>query len=170
MRGWFVIAISLLLVGCDHRKPAFSDAEMQKIRAANPGMKERCLNDLRFGGVAAWDPDDPNCFEMLPAQRWSGLWDHGWEWSNFCPMPTRQQCHWNEGSLQEAPRGTWLTFSANAHLLRDLPDGVHRIEFIGRRTKVPGNFGHENDYEHLMVVDRIISIRAIPGEKYQKRF
>jgi hypothetical protein len=35
---------------------------------------------------------------------------------------------------------------------------------------VPGNFGHENDYEHLMVVDRIISIRAIPGEKYQKRF
>ena len=168
MRGLFAIAIALLS-GCEYREPGMTSAQIQQIAAEQPGMTQACLDELRWGGVNAWRPDDPDCYQMMPAQRWSGLWDHGWEWSNFCPSPTRQQCHWDESSLEEAPRGTWLTFAKSAHLLHQLPDGIPRIEFIGRRTELPGYFGNLGDYEHLMFVDRVISIRTIPGEKYTKR-
>ena len=155
MRGLFVILVGLLLfVGCDQRKPSMSGADFAEFRASNPGMTERCLNENRFGGIAAWRPDDPNCFAMLPARPWSGLWEKGWEWTNFCPDPAKE-CDWM------AKRGTWLIFAEGARPKADLPDGTYRIEFIGRRSKVPGNFGHTAAYEHLMVVDRVTSIRKV---------
>ena len=116
-------------------------------------MLQTCLDEVRFGGLFEGRPNDPDCHEMLPAQRWSGLWEHGWEWTNFCPDPAKD-CNWM------AERGTWLTFAAGADPNPDLGDGVHRIVSIGRRTKVPGNFGHTASYQHLMVVDRIISIES----------
>ena len=66
-------------------------------------------------------------------------------------------------------RRWWLVFGKDAYP-REIRDGLYRIEFIGRRTKVPGYFGHLNTYEHMVIVDRLISIRTIPGETYQKRF
>ena len=66
-------------------------------------------------------------------------------------------------------RGISLTFAKDALDERDLPDGTYRIEFVGRRTKKPGSFGHQSAYEHLMIADRVISIQKIPGEKYAKR-
>ena len=163
MRGLFAIAIALL-TGCEYHEPGMSSADIQAFAAEHPGLTATCLNDVRWGrrdwGSVSSDAD---CFEMQPARRWSGLWEHGWEWTNFCPDPAKK-CDWM------AEPGTWLTFAEKVNLPDDLPDGTHRIEFIGRRTKVPGHFGHQAGYEHLMVVDQVISIRAIPGEKYTKRF
>jgi hypothetical protein len=109
------------------------------------------------------------CLRFTEAQRWSGVWDHGWEWSNFCAGST-EHCLVDKKSLDAAKPGTWLTFAENASPGDDLPDGIHRVEFVGRRTKYPGHFGHMGMYEHEMVVDRVISIQTIPGEKYTKRF
>lgn len=148
----------MLLVGCNQRKPAMSNADFQAFKAANPGMRQKCLNDVRYGGFKAWRPDDPDCFEMMPAQRWSGLWERGWEWTNFCPDPATE-CDWM------AKRGTWLIFAKDAYRGPAQPDGLYRVEFVGRRTKVPGNFGHMNSYDHLMVVDRLISIRRVEENK-----
>jgi hypothetical protein len=68
-------------------------------------------------------------------------------------------------------RGTWLTFGKDAYRgVKLADDGVYRIEFVGRRTKVAGNFGHQASYDYLMVVDRLISIVRIPGQRYTKRF
>jgi hypothetical protein len=155
----------LLLVGCHHRKPAVSDADFKAFRASNPGLTQRCLHDYRYRGVevAMEEADDPACYHMLLDQHWSGLWEIGWEWTNFCPDPAKQ-CDW------EANRGIWLTFAKGAYRGQRPPDGVYRIDFIGRRTKAPGNFGHLGAYDHMMVVDRLISIRKIPGQKYTKRF
>lgn len=141
-----------------------TSADVQAFAAERPGITAKCLDDVRWGRRDWGDAgEDPDCFEMLPEQRWSGLWEDGWEWTNFCAEPAKQ-CDWM------AKSGTWLTFAEGAYPKGEVPDGTYRIEFIGRRTKIPGQFGHDGAYEHLMVVDRLISIRTIPGEEYQKRY
>lgn len=140
------------------------EAELQEIRATHPGMTEKCVKDMRSGGpiVMLFDPD---CYEMLPDQRWTGLWNTGWEWSNFCPDPATKCPTPSERG------GIWMEFGKSASTrLSGLPDGVYRIDFVGRRTKVAGHFGHQDAYDHLIIVDRVVSIMRIPGEKYTKRF
>jgi hypothetical protein len=161
MRSLTVVAIAALLAGCHHRKPSMSDAEFKALKASNPGMTQKCLDANRFGGVLAWRPDDPACFDMLPDQRWTGLWEKGWEWTNFCPDPAAD-CDWM------AKRGIWLTFAKDAYRGPKLANGIYRIEFIGRRTRQAGNFGHTNAYDHLMVVDRLISIRQVEPPRTER--
>lgn len=64
-----------------------------------------------------------------------------------------------------AKRGIWLKFADKVELDDNLPDGIHHIEFVGRRTKVPGNFGHTASYEHLMIVDQIISLEPVNDQR-----
>ena len=158
MKADFVLPVLLLLLGCQQPEPAISDEEFAAFQESHPGMVKACLDDVRYGGFLKWRPHEPDCYEMLPAQRWSGLWEHGWEWTNFCPEPAKT-CDWM------AERGIWLTFAEDVELDEEIPDGVHRIEFVGRRTKVPGNFGHMASYEHLMVVDRIISLEPVSPKR-----
>src|SRR5207253_4306877 len=139
--------VALALGGCNHRKPAVSGADYQAFKAAYPGMTKQCLDAYRYGGARAWRPDDPDCFEMTPARHWSGLWETGSEWTNFCPEPAKQ-CDWM------AKRGTWLIFAKGAyHGPEALEDGIYHIDFVGRRTRVGGNFGHQAQYDYLMVAD-----------------
>lgn len=164
MRGIVFALLCASLLGCDYREPGMSSADIQAFAGTHPGITQACIDDVRWGR-RDWGSvvDNSDCFEMLPAQRWSGLWEQGWEWTNFCPDPAKQ-CAWM------SRRGIWLTFAKGAYRGPRLPDGTYHIDFVGRRTKVPGYFGHLADYEHLMVVDRIISVQRIPGEKYTKRF
>jgi hypothetical protein len=168
MNRMLLLAAVVIISGCHERHKVNRDpqleAKLQEIRASYPGMTEKCLNDLSNGGSIdrLYDPD---CFKMLPDQRWTGLWNTGWEWTNFCPDPAKQcPTSAEHGSI-------WMEFAKGAYGgLRELPDGVYRVDFVGRRTKVSGHFGHQGYYDHLMVVDRMISIGKIPGEKYTKRF
>ena len=170
-----LIAIALLLASCDQRKPGASredarlaqaiNADIAKIRAGNPGIKNACLEKLRANKLGAFEwADNPHCYDMLPDQNWSGLWNSGWEWTNFCSDPAKE-C----GATSDRG-GIWLIFAKGAYSGPELRDGVYHIDFVGRRTKIAGYFGHQAQYDHLMVVDRIISIEHIPGEKYSKRF
>lgn len=155
MKHVLVMVMGLAIVGCNSRTPAMSDNEFAEFRGAWPGMTGKCLDEVRYGGIQAWRPDDPACFEMMPAQRWSGLWNRGWEWTNFCPAPAKE-------CPIEADRGDiWLTFAKNAHRGPEVSDGIYRIEFVGRRTRTPGPFGHLNQYDHLIVVDKMTSIRKV---------
>jgi hypothetical protein len=166
----FLIAIALLLVACNIDRgnkadAALADAYLRQLQGQHPGMTDACVRKMRSGEIGVTDfLDNPDCFEMLPAQRWSGLWDTGWEWTNFCPYPAKECGNRSEhGDI-------WLIFAKNAYNGPELAEGIYRIEFIGRRTKVPGYFGHLDQYDHLMIADRVISIRKIPGQKYTKRF
>lgn len=140
-----------------------SDAEFREFRSGNPGMTEKCLDDYRYGGFNAWaqEADAPDCYQLMPDQRWSGLWETGWEWTNFCPDPAKE-CNWM------TKRGIWLTFAQGAYDGPKLPEGVYRIDFVGRRTRVPGYHGHTGAYEHLMVVDKLISVRKVPQPPEKK--
>jgi hypothetical protein len=153
VRGLIAVAIALALAGCGYREPGMSSADAQAFAADHPGILQTCVDDVRWGRRHWGDVvHDSECFEMLPPQRWSGLWEHGWEWTNFCP-DAANECNWM------SKRGTWLTFANGAYPNVSLPDGTYHIEFVGRRTKMPGYFGHLDDYDHLMVVDRLISIK-----------
>jgi hypothetical protein len=158
VRGLFFIAVAVLLVGCEQRKPAMSDADFEAFKASHPGMKETCLDAVRYGGDWGSAVDDPDCFENLPPQRWRGLWNSGWEWSIFCPEPAKA-C-----PASSADGGIALRFADSApppHV--PISEGIlFQVEFIGRRTKVPGSFSHLGQYKHMMVVDRLISMRQVP--------
>src|SRR3954466_15248641 len=115
-------------MGCHQRKSAVSDADFEAFRTGNPGMTQKCLDEYRYGGIRAWRPDDPDCYELLPDQRWSGVWVVGFEWTSFCPDPART-------CTNDGERGAnWLTFEKGAYPGPERPDGTYRIEFIGRRT------------------------------------
>jgi len=149
----FLTLIAALLFGCQNREPAITDADFEAYKASHPGMKKTCLDAVRYGGFGASNLDEAECYELMPAQRWSGVWEQGWEWSHFCADPVKK-CEW-----MSHPQ-SWLTFAETADP-GQLPEGNYRIEFLGRRTKVPGYFGHLSVYEHLMVVDQVISVQRI---------
>lgn len=73
-------ALASVLAGCEQRQPVLSDNELALMKAAYPGLKQACLIELKFGGYGTFDEEDEKCFEYLPARRWMGLWDIGWEW------------------------------------------------------------------------------------------
>jgi hypothetical protein len=155
-----LILAGLALVGCDQRKPALSDEEFNMFRAENPGMKKQCLDSVYYGGFQAWDPFNTECFEWTAPRVWRGVWNIGFEWSNFCPDPAATCAPWFEGDEM------WLRWADGsgresvAHA-----NGTYRIEFVGRQTKVRGHFGHLNQYPHMMMIVRLISIRKIPEPK-----
>lgn len=163
MRLSFVFLISVLLVGCHHRQPAMPERDYDAFRQSHPGMTDECLTAVRYGKFRGDVVDDPNCFEMLPSQRWSGLWVRGFEWTNFCSDPAKA-C-----SIFGAPGESWLQFADQAHLIQRPPEGTYHIEFIGRRTKVPGHFGHLDQYDHLMIVDKLVSIRRVADSDEEPR-
>ena len=131
-------------------RPKFSDAEMQKIAAENPGMKAACLEKLKKSGSLGIF-NDLACFEMMPARRWKGLLHWSLSGTNFCPAPAAD-CPSN------ANRGDIWLHGSIAPEGQELAWGVYQVEFIGRRTKVPGHLGPWLQYDHLMIVDRMILI------------
>jgi hypothetical protein len=158
-----------MLAGCDQSNPKLSKAQVEQLRthaeqfrAEHPGFTNACFKEALSGEGPAYPTPQDGCFEMQPAKRWRGLWNAGWEWSNFCPEPVRK-------CPIRADRGDiWLEF-ANPKAEPNHPDGVFSVEFIGRRTAKAGGFGHLDQYDHEILIDRLISIRKIPGEKYIKR-
>ena len=156
MRLSAALVLGICLVGCHQRKPAVSDADFEAFRLGNPGMTQKCRDDYRYGGIAAANPDDPACFEMTAPQQWSGIWVHGFEWTNFCPDPAKA-C-----PIYGAPGVNWLTGVGRAPLKMQVPDGSYHLQFIGRRTKSPGHFGHLSQYDNWIVVDKVISLRRLP--------
>ena len=160
MRRSVELLIIALLCGCSDAEPAYPKTrdELEKLAAANPGLTETCREDLQRDGIDAIALRDDECFEKLPAQRWRGLWDRGWEWTSFCPAPAR------ECPIRADHGDIWLERAEDAYKGPELADGLYQIEFVGRRTKFPGHFGHLNQYDHLMVVDRIVSIRLVRAE------
>lgn len=108
--------------------------------------------------------DVANCIDFLPAERMRGVWISGFERSWFVP---------GLASVPDPRRtdlsGIWLTFSTGA-----LPDPALRremdaqrgvavvaIEFDGRRSRHPGQYGHMGGADQIVIVDRIVSARLI---------
>ncbi len=91
---------------------------------------------------------------MTAPERWQGLWRNDFEGSEFCPVPARN-C-----PSDPAKGGIWLNVPEGTRPAQGA-GGLYAIEFVGRRTREPGLFGHMGMFEHEMIVDRLISIREV---------
>jgi hypothetical protein len=106
--------------------------------------------------------DYERCVDFRPAERMRDVWITGFERSEFIA---------NAEGLpgQDDHRGadTWLTFANGAPdpaLRRELDDmrttAAVAMEFVGRRARRPGNYGHDGAPQ-LVIVDRILSARIL---------
>lgn len=108
-------------------------------------------------------PDD-QCYRMTPPERMRGIWIDEFEGSRFLPGLT--------AAPATDPPGPHIWLEMDAHPVPALPEerrGQGRVvllDFIGRRTLYPGNYGHLGMSEHEVVVQRLISAREIaPGAR-----
>jgi hypothetical protein len=111
------------------------------------------------------------CVDLLPPERMHGVWYVEMEGSGFLPGATtapEQRFQATDTILPE--NQTWLDVdrtSAEAAWRQAgaLPEGhgtlAMAIDFIGRRARVEGHYGHGGTARKLIVVDRIISLRPI---------
>lgn len=103
------------------------------------------------------------CYRFGPPQRFNGLWAAGFELSRFCAPPAKECSHF-------APPGneTWIEGAGKYLAPEDQRrDGLFAVDFIGRRSMYPGTYGHSNQYEHAIIVERMLSIRRVaehPGK------
>ena len=151
-----VSTLALLLAAC---APGAGSAGNQVANDGGPGTPKAPpppLNRCASGG------DEEHCVDFGAPQRMRGHWITGFEVSSF----------WAEGEQGADGPGrplTWLTFAAASPPdpalfdRRDRAGGpvAIRIEFIGRRARRPGHYGHLGGYEHLVIVDRIISTEFV---------
>ena len=167
LRLLFVAVTLIALSACAQPKPnqVLSDETLRQIQAYAPGITQECLQKLKYQGVQALRGSTDDCFEMMPPQRWRGLWRAEFEGSRFCPSPA-QEC--GGGSSGER---IWLSYG-QTHSGPRLVDGsgLFQIEFIGRRTQRRGHYGHFGLSDHEVIVDRLISVQraesaAAPSQK-----
>lgn len=152
----FVAALLLIVTGCEQRVPKISNESMQELRAGLPGITEQCLETISFGGLEATPDRVDKCFQMLPPQRWKGLWRDDFEGSRFCPAPAESCSYASPGDA------VWLTFIDTPGWQQGRPrGGLYAIEFIGRRTAQKGSYGHLGMSQHEVLVDRLISLKAL---------
>lgn len=151
-----LVLAALLLGSCKQapeRKAAMSYSEIQKVQATFPGMTRACVEQIRAGGTEAMPKKTQDCFEMGPSQRWTGLWRNQIEGSQFCPDEP------GEPATKCPVAGPEIWFDPEGYS----PDGgLYRVEFVGRRTAKPGHFGAYGFFSFEVVLDRMISIRALP--------
>jgi hypothetical protein len=127
--------------------------EVAEIRRALPGYKDACIREIQYR-----DPmmpphmDVDECYEMTPSRRYRGLWRGGFEVSIFCPEPARR-CD------RSRDKGVWLSGQIGK---REPAHELYAVDFIGRRTRYPGGFGHINAATYELVVDRLLSRTPVP--------
>lgn len=158
MRFAAVIFAGLLIGGCQEPQPPESlDPEQYsaaQIRKALPGIADACIARLQVDDTRSVPADQ--CFEMQEPRRFRGLWRNEFEGSRFCPEPARECGHDTPGDE------IWLTFS------EDLPQsklddfgGLYELDLVGRRTLHQGRHGHFGLYDHVLIVDRVISMKEM---------
>jgi hypothetical protein len=146
----------LMLAGCNPPTRQISDADMNYYDAELPGMTEECRNKLQFGGIGALPEDTDDCYKMSLPQRWQGLWRNAFESHVFCETPATR-CR-IEPEADPQPAYTWIEFKRPLDPRIKQAEGLYRIDFIGRRTVVPGNYGYLGLARHAIVVDRLLFI------------
>lgn len=160
MRWCYAIILPaiFLLQACDSKRPVVSDDLVRQFREEFPGITEKCLDMVRYGGVNAMPTRADQCFEMTPMKRWKGLWRNEFEGSRFCASPAKS-C-----SFETPGERVWLSDPDNIVGTKISEEGLYEIEFLGRRTIKRGAHGHLGGSDHEVVVNKIVSISRVDPE------
>ena len=158
LRVGIILLAILLAQGCADRQTVVSEELVREFRDELPGITEKCLDTLRYGGVDAIPTRVDQCFEMTPKKRWKGLWRNGFEGSRFCASPAKS-C-----SFETIGERVWLSDPDNVVPVKRSDEALYEIEFLGRRTLKKGAHGHLGVSDHEMVVDKVISLTRVDSQ------
>ena len=169
MRLMLLLIAALVLTGCRQgpdTTPAAYARLSDRMRATLswfPWVDDICVRSERR-------VPDEHCFRFDPPRRWSGVLVHeDYAGNRFYPGLT------SYASLE--PRSRAFTFSVSNAPLRRIcteamcqphdgeepePNKQYYVEFIGRRTKVEGPYGHMSMFGHLILIDRMLVERRLP--------
>jgi hypothetical protein len=148
------------MISMQKLEPKLSDAQMEQIRVAEPGMAERCLDMMKWGGIDAAPSGTDECFKMTKPQRMRGLWRNDFEGQAFCAAPARE-CPAGKWKPNEAGVA-WIDFALPVPGSADTaPGGLYAIDFIGRETAYPGRYGEYGFYNQEVIADRLLSITQL---------
>ena len=126
-----------------------------KLRRAPP-----CSYQIEPGVMASLPTDQ--CYRMERPRRYRGVWVDEFEGQTFIPEGAKAP-KW-KGERERAIAATiWLDVES-ANIGHKWQQGGRRvfIEFIGRKTRFPGKYGHLGIAGQYIVVDRVISLRECP--------
>jgi hypothetical protein len=154
------VLVVVLLAACNQQHPQrqqkISDAELERWRTGMPGMKQECLEKLKWGGIEALPNELDKCFKMLPPTRWRGLWRRDFEASIFCPAPAKRCSNpYPDNAIQLEFRSGLKLAGIDADTP---PGGLYALDLIGRRTAQGGMYG---PLAQELIVDRMISIKQV---------
>lgn len=111
------------------------------------------------------------CFRMEPARRHRGVWVDEFEGQLFIPEGAKpaqwprtdpQTPGWREQFERARAATIWLDVGRSG--LADDRRGERRrmfVDFIGRKTRHVGHYGHMGMSGHQIIVDRVIAARAL---------
>lgn len=116
--------------------------------------------ETKYEGYSVSDPE-PDCYRFDEQRKFLGVWRNEFEGSSFyegraaLPLEDRRYAEaWLDFSKEAISNGTYDTLHA-------MGPSVVQIEFVGRKTSVPGTHGHFGQYPHFIIVDRVLSFRKI---------
>jgi len=100
-----------------------------------------------------------NCIRFDPPRRFKGVWQNEFEGSYFVEGAKRAS------QLDEAKELTWLDVADNMRRELAYRDSIVEIEFVGRKTSMPGDYGHGGLSKHEIVLEKMINYRPLqPGK------
>ena len=120
--------------------------------------------EVRSDNYSTFDPGS-NCYRFGEQRRFTGVWRNEFEGSSFYEGQTALPLD------HRVRRETWLDFAKEAlgtGMVEALPlkkSLVVKIEFLGRKTTVPGAHGMGGLYPHLIIVDQVLSAHEIVPPK-----
>ena len=112
------------------------------------------------------------CYKMEAPRRYRGIWVDEFEGQSFVPEGTKAP-EWPRGNrsspewIKQVDRAIaatiWLDVE-RAKVGHKWQQGGRKvfIEFVGRKTRYPGNYGHMGMSGQEIIVDRVISLRECP--------
>lgn len=129
-----------------------------------------CAYHIEAGVIGSLPTDQ--CYKMEAARRYRGVWVDEFEGQAFIPEGTKapewprgdpKSPEWREQADRAIAATIWLDVG-RTNIGHKWQRGGHRafIEFIGRKTMYPGNYGHMGMSGQEIVVDRVISLRECP--------
>jgi hypothetical protein len=129
-----------------------------------------CAYLFEEGAIASLPLDE--CYKMDAPRRYRGVWVDVFEGQQFIPEGTAapewprgdlKSPEWRKQADQAIAATIWLDVR-RANLEHTLQLGGRRvfIEFVGRKTMYPGNFGHMGMSGQEIIVDQVISQRECP--------
>ena len=145
-----------LALSHDQVPSRLSSAFITTLRQEAPGMTAACWRLLHRYGEDAFPRKVDQCFTMMPAQRWRGIWEDYHEGQQFCAAGTYCSDDFDRPLV-------WITFADGVRPTRSPTERSYVVELIGRRTLRPGLHGHFGVFKHEIVVDRLISITPAPA-------